>query len=45
MMSERSQSQDVIYIVQSLLYETFKEIKLVAEKRSLVAGVIVGERM
>lgn len=45
MKSERSQSQDVIYIVQSLLYETFKKIKLVAEKRSLAAGVTVGERM
>lgn len=43
MMSD-SQSPNVMCIIGFPLYETFKEIKLVAEKRSLVVGVTVGER-
>lgn len=35
---------NVTYIIWFHLYETFKNITPVAEKRSLVAGVIVGER-
>lgn len=43
MMSD-SQSQNVMCIIGFPLHETFKEIKLVAEKRFLVVGVMAGER-